>query len=913
MKLGLRLQSLVAWALSLALVTIALPQLNAQNPVITLKTSKAKGEKLLFNIYPKTSFTIEGVKANGIDPETNKQIYILDSEDGKISISGPVLFFECSGENITSLDISKNSQLKVLDCSQNSLTSLDVSKNTNIGTLNCSNNNLSSLSISKNTVLSILKCSDNRITSLDLSKNTGLFELRCSNNKLTSLDLSKHNRLQEVHCDNNQLSSLIVSKQATELIEIRCTQNQIQGASMDALIASLPKLNNPGSPGVLAIYDNSKDSEHNTCTSAQTAAAKKLGWLPYTYNRDTKTWIEYTPATFFITYAQPSNGVLTVKNGASTIASQSSVEIGTQLTVVATANQGYELEALMINNKKVNPTFDPTLRTYKANFIAEKATTISATFKRKIEKVTITYKPATNGNLVVKQGANTLASGTSVEKGTQLTIVATANQGYELEALMINNKKVENPTFDPTLRTYKANFTAEKATTISATFKRKIEKVTITYKPATNGNLIVKQGANTLASGSSVEKGTQLTVVATADQGYELEALMINNKKVENPTFDPALRSYKANFIAEKATTISATFKRKIEKVTITYKPATNGNLVVKQGANTLASGTSVEKGTQLTIVATANQGYELEALMINNKKVENPTFDPTLRTYKANFTAEKATTISATFKRKIEKVTITYKPATNGSLVVKQGANTLASGASVEKGIQLTVVATANQGYELEALMINNKKVENPTFDPALRTYKTTFTAEKATTFSATFKRKIEKVTITYKPATNGNLVVKQGANTLASGTSVEKGTQLSVVATANQGYELKNGKVLLGDKELTLTREGQVYTGTFVVEASVEISAEFIATTALSAIDSPSILVYPNPASHKVQISNANPNSEVALYNMDGLLLQQVTTNAEGEVTLPVATLPTGHYLVRIGSSSVLVDIRR
>ena len=70
---------------------------------------------------------------------------------------------------------------------------------------------------------------------------------------------------------------------------------------------------------------------------------------------------------------------------------------------------------------------------------------------------------------------------------------------------------------------------------------------------------------------------------------------------------------------------------------------------------------------------------------------------------------------------------------------------------------------------------------------------------------------------------------------------------------------------------------------------------------------------MIYPNPASHKVQISNANLNSEVALYNMDGLLLQQATTNAEGEVTLPVATLPTGHYLVRIGSSSVLLNIRR
>ena len=255
----------------------------------------------------------------------------------------------------------------------------------------------------------------------------------------------------------------------------------------------------------------------------------------------------------------------------------------------------------------------------------------------------------------------------------------------------------------------------------------------------------------------------------------------------------------------------------------------------------------------------------------------------------------------------------ITYAQPSNGVLTVKKGVTSIASQSSVEIGTQLTVVATANQGYELEALMINNKKVENPSFDPVLRTYKANFTAEKATTISATFKRKIEKVTITYKPATNGNLVVKQGTNTLASGTSVEKGTQLTVVATANQGYELKNGKVLLGNKELALTREGQVYTGTFVVVASVEISAEFITTTALSAIDSPSIMIYPNPASHKVQISNANPNSEVALYNMDGLLLQQATTNAEGEVTLPVATLPTGHYLVRIGSSSVLLNIRR
>ena len=64
--------------------------------------------------------------------------------------------------------------LWVLSCFNNQLTSLDVSKNTNLGTLSCSHNQLTSLDVSKNTNLGTLYCFNNQLTELDVSKNTNL-------------------------------------------------------------------------------------------------------------------------------------------------------------------------------------------------------------------------------------------------------------------------------------------------------------------------------------------------------------------------------------------------------------------------------------------------------------------------------------------------------------------------------------------------------------------------------------------------------------------------------------------------------------------------------------------------------------------------------------------------------------------
>ena len=80
----------------------------------------------------------------------------------------------CFSNNLTSLDVSKNTALTELDCGSNNLTSLDVSKNTNLQYLFANNCNLTSLDVSKNTALTRLNCNNNSLTSLDLSKNTVL-------------------------------------------------------------------------------------------------------------------------------------------------------------------------------------------------------------------------------------------------------------------------------------------------------------------------------------------------------------------------------------------------------------------------------------------------------------------------------------------------------------------------------------------------------------------------------------------------------------------------------------------------------------------------------------------------------------------------------------------------------------------
>ncbi|HQK39170.1 MAG TPA: T9SS type B sorting domain-containing protein [Flavobacterium alvei] len=132
----------------------------------------------------------------------------------------------CIDNQLTSLDVTKNTALIRLSCDQNQLTSLDVTKNTNLNHLSCSYNYIISIDITKNTALTHLNCFTNQISSLDVTKNTALTLLDCSNNQITSLDVTKNTALTHLNCFTNQISSLDVTKN-TALTFLSCSTNQI--------------------------------------------------------------------------------------------------------------------------------------------------------------------------------------------------------------------------------------------------------------------------------------------------------------------------------------------------------------------------------------------------------------------------------------------------------------------------------------------------------------------------------------------------------------------------------------------------------------------------------------------------------------------------------------------------------------
>ena len=140
---------------------------------------------------------------------------------------------DCGDNQLASLDVSKNLALKELYCSGNPLTALDVSANTALTDLNCINTQRTSLDVSKNTALTSLLCGDNQLTSLDVSKNTALTSLRCAKNQLASLDVSNNNALEDLDFRWNQLTSLDVSKNAA-LKDLDCRWNQLTSLDLSA-------------------------------------------------------------------------------------------------------------------------------------------------------------------------------------------------------------------------------------------------------------------------------------------------------------------------------------------------------------------------------------------------------------------------------------------------------------------------------------------------------------------------------------------------------------------------------------------------------------------------------------------------------------------------------------------------------
>lgn len=176
-----------------------------------------------------------------------KKIYDLTG----IEYFTSLIELDCQWTQISSLDVSKNTELQYLNCYRTNLAgTLDLSANVNLKGVCCSKNSLlenvivnnctelenldvestgvSSINLSGNSKLKAFSCSATPISALDLSHNPELESLSCYNTLITTLDVSHNPMLTYLKCSSNSLESIDLSKN-TNLNYLDISNTKIQG------------------------------------------------------------------------------------------------------------------------------------------------------------------------------------------------------------------------------------------------------------------------------------------------------------------------------------------------------------------------------------------------------------------------------------------------------------------------------------------------------------------------------------------------------------------------------------------------------------------------------------------------------------------------------------------------------------
>lgn len=200
---------------------------------------------------------VTGINISLIDTDLNGEISIAEAQaytgrlylnqngsDFYTDLTGAEEFINitelfCENNQMTTLDVSSNTQLTGLYCENNQISTLNLSNNSNLTVLNFRYNSISSINLANNTSLITLNCENNSLNGLNLSAQTSLTWLTCNDNAIISLDLSDCVNLENVMADNNNISTLTLPN-SNSLEQISANSNSIENLD----VSTLPYLSN---------------------------------------------------------------------------------------------------------------------------------------------------------------------------------------------------------------------------------------------------------------------------------------------------------------------------------------------------------------------------------------------------------------------------------------------------------------------------------------------------------------------------------------------------------------------------------------------------------------------------------------------------------------------------------------------
>ena len=105
----------------------------------------------------------------------------------------------------------------------------------------------------------------------------------------------------------------------------------------------------------------------------------------------------------------------------------------------------------------------------------------------------------------------------------------------------------------------------------------------------------------------------------------------------------------------------------------------------------------------------------------------------------------------------------------------------------------------------------------------------------------------------------------------------------------------------------------DGTSYTKQFVMSGDKPTKeVKIMKTLAVEEVDVADLRVYPNPATHYVQVEGAKAGASIALYSLEGIRLLAAEANEAGAVELDLTTLPAGNYVVKAGGKHLKLSVK-
>ena len=867
------------WLFALLGTLLATSSLLAEG-VITMTTSKAVGETITLTIQANGNVTIEGVKEPARADGYGKN-YTLTSQT--ITIRGDVTVLGCNDNQLTSLDVSKNTALTELNCRSNQLTSLDVSKNTALTELWCHHNQLTSLDVSKNTALTTLGCSYNQLTSLDLSKKSVLTSLNCNDNKLISLDVSGCTALTTLGCFYNQLTSLNVSD-CTALTKLNCERNSLTSLDVSGCIALTEldchnnQLTSLDASGCTAL--TKLDCQSNQLTSLDLSGCTALTCLILLNNQLTTldlmgctalteldcrsnqlTSLDVSGCTA-LTKVECNRNQLISLNVSGCTALTKLTCYGNKLTNLDLSDctaltqltcQENQLTSLDLSKNHALATIDcsdnklPSLDL--SNHKALAAVNCSKNLLRKIDLSGCTsLLSLTCYNNQIKERemtnlVNSLPDLGSKGAGAFKVFYDGSGEGNVCLAAHVATAQAKG---------WKTQFTRSSDGNAWYDYTGADNPLYAVTSSSTGGGSISFTGADNL---NAVPYGTTLTVVASPADGYKLTKLTANGQDILETK----------RFKVTENTEVKATFA--LQSYSVTPIKVGEGTFYIS-GADNLEA---VTPGTELTITAEPAEGYELAKLTANDKNI--------LDTKKV--TVNEDLIIRVIFSKKTFKVSL--EPRGKGTIKAV-GADDLNA---VPYGTELTIEATPEEGSELASLIAGGINI----------TETKKVTIKRETTIEAVFTTQSFAVKLTKE---GEGTISATGADNLDA---VDYGTELTIVATPAAGYKLTaltaNGQDILATKKV-------------VIKGVTEVKATFANNTGVETTVTQQIQLYPNPATDYVIVEGVAPASEVTLHSMTGERLYAGRADSRGVLQIDLTPYADGVYLVCVAGETYRVVVR-